>query len=147
MVNWTATERKTINSLWAKVHIEEVGTQALVRLLVVYPWTQRYFSTFGNLSNPAAIAGNAKVQEHGKTVLTAVGEAIKHMDDVKSTFAKLSKLHSEKLHVDPDNFKHLGDCLSIVLAATFGHAYTPDVQATWQKLIAVIVSALSSQYH
>ncbi|KAK6476107.1 hemoglobin cathodic subunit beta-like, partial [Huso huso] len=74
-------------------------------LLVVYPWTQRYFSTFGNLSNPAAIAGNAKVHEHGKTVLTAVGEAVRHMDDVKSTFAKLSKLHSEKLHVDPDNFK------------------------------------------
>ncbi|MGH0140108.1 UNVERIFIED_CONTAM: hypothetical protein FKN15_000558 [Acipenser sinensis] len=110
------------------------------KLFVAYPWTQRYFSTFGNLSNPAAIAGNAKVHEHGKTVLTAVAEAIKHMEDVKAAFAKLNKLHT-------DNFKHFGDCLSIVLAATFGHAYTPDVQAAWQKMIAVIVSALSSQYH
>ncbi|XP_041086059.1 hemoglobin subunit beta-like [Polyodon spathula] len=147
MVHWTEAERKAILNTWAKVNVDEIGAQTLVRLLIVYPWTQRYFSSFGNLSNAAAIAGNAKVHHHGKVVLTAVGDAIKHMDNVKATFVELSKLHSEKLHVDPDNFKHLGDCLSIVLAATFGQAYTPDVQAAWQKMIAVIVYALSSQYH
>ncbi|KAK1164880.1 hemoglobin cathodic subunit beta-like, partial [Acipenser oxyrinchus oxyrinchus] len=92
-------------SIWAKVNIEEVGSQALNKLFVVYPWTQRYFSSFGNLSNPAAIAGNARVHRHAKKVLTAVGEAIKHMENVKLVFAKLSKLHTEILHVDPDNFK------------------------------------------
>ncbi|XP_033887121.2 hemoglobin subunit beta-2-like [Acipenser ruthenus] len=147
MVHWTDQERHAITTLWAKVNVEEVGAQALVRLLVVYPWTQRYFASFGNISNAAAIAGNAKVHAHGKTVLKSVGDAIAHMDDLSHAFTKLSKFHSETLHVDPDNFKHFGDCLSIVLAATFGTAYTPDVHAAWQKMIAVIISALSKQYH
>ncbi|MBN3276846.1 HBRH protein, partial [Polyodon spathula] len=116
-------------------------------VLVVYPWTQRYFSTFGNLSKPAAIAGNPKVRAHGKRVIVALGDAIKNLDNVKATYAKLSELHSEKLHVDPENFRLLGEALIIVLAGQFGAAFTPAVQATWQKLLSVVISALSSKYH
>lgn len=75
------------------------------RLLVVYPWTQRHFSSFGNLSSTAAIAGNPRVAEHGKTVMGGLESAVKNMDDIKNTYAKLSVMHSEKLHVDPDNFR------------------------------------------
>uniref|UniRef100_A0A1Z0YU12 Beta chain n=1 Tax=Acipenser stellatus TaxID=7903 RepID=A0A1Z0YU12_ACIST len=146
-VKWTDSERFAIVTLWAKVDVERVGAQALVRLLVVYPWTQRYFGAFGNISDAAAIAGNAKVHAHGKTVLSSVGIAIAHMDDLAGAFTALSTFHTETLHVDPDNFQHFGDCLSIVLAATFGTAYTPDVHAAWQKMIAVIISALSKEYH
>lgn len=71
----------------------------------MYPWTQRYFSTFGNLSSPAAIMGNAKVAAHGRTVMGGLERAIKNMDNIKATYAALSVMHSEKLHVDPDNFK------------------------------------------
>uniref|UniRef100_A0A673W4N3 Globin domain-containing protein n=1 Tax=Salmo trutta TaxID=8032 RepID=A0A673W4N3_SALTR len=60
-------------------------------------------------------------------------------------------LHSEKLHVDPDNFRvrfwMLGDCLTIVLACQMGRAFTPDVQAAWQKFLTVVVSALGRLYH
>lgn len=49
--------------------------------------------------------GNPKVKAHGKKVLTSFGNAIKHMDDLKDTFAELSELHCDKLHVDPENFK------------------------------------------
>ena len=75
------------------------------RLLVVYPWTQRFFDSFGNLSSPSAILGNPKVKAHGKKVLTSFGDAIKNMDNLKPAFAKLSELHCDKLHVDPENFK------------------------------------------
>lgn len=75
------------------------------RVLIVYPWTQRYFGSFGNLSNAAAIQGNPKVAQHGKTVLTALGKAVKNMDDIKGTYSELSLLHCEKLNVDPDNFR------------------------------------------
>lgn len=74
-------------------------------MLVVYPWTQRFFAHFGNLSGPSAICANPQVRAHGKKVLTSFGEAIKHLDNVKETFAKLSELHCDKLHVDPENFK------------------------------------------
>lgn len=75
------------------------------RLLVVYPWTQRFFDSFGNLSSASAIMGNPRVKAHGKKVLTSLGEAIKNLDNLKSALAKLSELHCDKLHVDPENFK------------------------------------------
>ena len=75
------------------------------RLLVVYPWTQRFFDSFGNLSSASAIMGNPKVKAHGKKVLTSFGEAIKNLDNLKGAFAKLSELYCDKLHVDPENFR------------------------------------------
>uniref|UniRef100_A0A3P9JK73 Ba1 globin, like n=1 Tax=Oryzias latipes TaxID=8090 RepID=A0A3P9JK73_ORYLA len=59
----------------------------------MYPWTQRHFASFGNLCTNAVILGNPKVG------------AVKNMDNIKNTSTKLSAMHSEKLHVDPDNFK------------------------------------------
>uniref|UniRef100_A0A8C5UPY6 Globin domain-containing protein n=1 Tax=Microcebus murinus TaxID=30608 RepID=A0A8C5UPY6_MICMU len=117
------------------------------RLLVVYPWTQRFFDNFGNLSSASAIMGNPKVKAHGKKVLTSLGEAIKNMDDLKGTFAHLSELHCDRLHVDPENFKLLGNELVIVLAKYFGKEFTPQVQAAWQKMVAGVSIALAHKYH
>lgn len=77
----------------------------LLRCLIVYPWTQRYFGSFGSLSDVASIMGNKKVAAHGKVVLNGLRLAVQNMDDIKNTYAPLSVLHSEKLHVDPDNFR------------------------------------------
>ncbi|KAK7168162.1 hypothetical protein R3I94_002268 [Phoxinus phoxinus] len=147
MVEWSDSERKTIASVWGKINVGEIGPQSLARLLIVYPWTQRYFGTFGDLSNAAAIQGNPKVAAHGKTVLNALDKAVKNLDNIKATYAQLSLLHFEKLNVDPGNFKLLANCLTIVAATAFGPAFTPAVQATWQKLLSVVVSALSSRYY
>lgn len=76
-----------------------------LRCLTVYPWTQRYFSKFGNISTPGAIAANPKVAAHGKVVMGGLELAAKNLDDIKNTIKDLSILHSEKLQVDPDNFK------------------------------------------
>uniref|UniRef100_A0A3Q2NPW2 Hemoglobin subunit epsilon 1 n=1 Tax=Fundulus heteroclitus TaxID=8078 RepID=A0A3Q2NPW2_FUNHE len=105
MVEWTDAERNAIATLWSNIDVGEIGPQALARLLVVFPWTQRYFSTFGDLSTPAAIAANPKVAQHGKTVMGGLEIAVKNMDNIKAAYAKLSVMHSEKLHVDPDNFR------------------------------------------
>ncbi|KAM7031785.1 hemoglobin subunit beta isoform 1-T1 [Passerculus sandwichensis] len=120
---------------------------SLPRLLIVYPWTQRFFSDFGNLSSPTAIVGNPKVRAHGKKVLTSFGEAIKNLDNLKGTYSKLSELHCDKLHVDPENFRLLGDILVIVLAAHFTKDFTPACQATWQKLVGLVAHALARKYH
>ncbi|KAF6727783.1 Hemoglobin subunit beta [Oryzias melastigma] len=119
----------------------------VLRCLIVYPWTQRYFGSFGNLYNAAAISSNPKVAAHGKVVLSGLEKAVKNMDDIKQTYADLSVLHSEKLHVDPDNFKLLADCLTIVVAAQMGADFNCDVQAAFQKFLAVVVSSLRRQYH
>lgn len=75
------------------------------RVLIVYPWTQRYFGKFGNLNSVAAILGNPKVTAHGKVVLNALDNAVKNLDNIKETYSKLSQLHCEILSVDPDNFR------------------------------------------
>ncbi|KAM3916154.1 hemoglobin subunit beta-3-like [Leptodactylus fuscus] len=147
MVHWTAEEKAAITSVWSKVNVEQDGHDALTRLLVVYPWTQRYFSSFGNLSNPTAIAGNAKVHAHGKRVLTAIGEAVSHLDNVKATLHDLSEVHAFKLHVDPENFRRFGEVLVIVLAAKLGKAFSPQVQHGIEKFFAVLVDGLSHAYH
>ena len=76
-----------------------------LRLLIVYPWTQRFFDSFGDLSTPDAVMSNAKVKAHGKKVLNSFSDGLKNLDNLKGTFAKLSELHCDKLHVDPENFK------------------------------------------
>lgn len=81
-----------------------------LRLLVVYPWTQRFFDSFGDLSSASAVMSNPKVKAHGKKVLDSFSEGLQHLDSLKGTFAKLSELHCDKLHVDPENFRvSLGD--------------------------------------
>ncbi|NXW74755.1 HBB protein, partial [Hirundo rustica] len=147
MVNWTAEEKQLITGLWGKVNVAECGAEALARLLIVYPWTQRFFASFGNLSSPTAIIGNPKVRAHGRKVLTSFGEAVKNLDSIKKCFAQLSKLHCDKLHVDPENFRLLGDILIIVLAANYGKEFTPACQAAWQKMVRVVAHALAHEYH
>uniref|UniRef100_A0A4W5KRX1 Hemoglobin beta embryonic-2 n=2 Tax=Salmoninae TaxID=504568 RepID=A0A4W5KRX1_9TELE len=90
---------------------------------------------------------NPLIAKHGTTVLHGLDRALKNMDDIKNTYAELSVLHSEKLHVDPDNFKLLSDCLTIVIAGKMGNAFTPEYQASFQKFLSVVVSALGRQYH
>ncbi|XP_074519275.1 hemoglobin subunit beta-1-like [Halichoeres trimaculatus] len=147
MVVWSDQERSTISSIFGNLDYNDVGAKALCRCLIVYPWTQRYFGAFGNLYNADAINSNPNIAAHGAKVLHGLDRALKNMDDIKATYAELSVLHSEKLHVDPDNFKLLSDCLTIVIAARMGAAFTPEVQATFQKFLAVVVSALGKQYH
>uniref|UniRef100_A0A8C6S7A4 Hemoglobin beta embryonic-3 n=1 Tax=Neogobius melanostomus TaxID=47308 RepID=A0A8C6S7A4_9GOBI len=147
MVEWTDFERTTISSIFASLDYNDVGPKALCRCLIVYPWTQRYFASFGNLYNPEAIKTNPNVVAHGVKVLHGLDRAVKNMDNIKATYAELSVKHSEQLHVDPDNFRLLADCLSITVAAKMGSAFTPAVQAAWQKFLAVVVAALSKQYH
>ncbi|XP_067414745.1 hemoglobin subunit beta-like [Emydura macquarii macquarii] len=147
MEQWSAEEKQFITDLWSKVNVEEIGGESLARLMIVYPWTQRFFTSFGNLSSANAILHNPKVHAHGKKVLTAFGDAVKDLDHIKANFAHLSELHCEKLHVDPENFKLLGNILIIVLAAHFHKEFSPACQAAWQKLVSAVAHALALRYH
>ncbi|XP_066474902.1 hemoglobin subunit beta-1-like [Tiliqua scincoides] len=147
MVHWTGDEKKLITSLWAKVNVAEIGGECLAYLLIVYPWTQRFIGHFGNISSADSILTNAKVKERGKKVLTSFGDAIKNLDNTKETFAKPSVLHREKLRVDPENFRLLGDIPITRLAAHFGKEFTPGVQAAYHKLLIVVSHTLGRQYH
>ncbi|KAI4580956.1 hypothetical protein MJG53_010498 [Ovis ammon polii x Ovis aries] len=143
----TAEEKAAVTGFWGKVKVDEVGAEALGRLLVVYPWTQRFFEHFGDLSNADAVMNNPKVKAHGKKVLDSFSNGMKHLDDLKGTFAQLSELHCDKLHVDPENFRLLGNVLVVVLARHHGNEFTPVLQADFQKVVAGVANALAHKYH
>ncbi|KAI3359683.1 hypothetical protein L3Q82_014065 [Scortum barcoo] len=146
MVKWTDKERSTVASVWEKIDIDEIGPQALARILIVYPWTERYFGTFGDIFTATAVLNNDKVAAHGKVVMKALDKAVKNIDNIRGTYADLSRLHYETLRVDPDTFKLLADCITITVACKLKSALSPQVQATWQKFLSAVVDAMSSQY-
>uniref|UniRef100_A0A8I3W242 Hemoglobin subunit epsilon 1 n=1 Tax=Callithrix jacchus TaxID=9483 RepID=A0A8I3W242_CALJA len=138
---------KTLEVLKVNDSLCLLGCFPALRLLVVYPWTQRFFEFFGDLSSPAAVMGNPKVKAHGKKVLGAFSDGLAHLDNLKGTFAQLSELHCDKLHVDPENFRLLGNVLVCVLARNFGKEFTPQVQAVFQKVVAGVATAMAHKYH
>nr|B3EWD2.1 RecName: Full=Hemoglobin subunit beta [Sciurus carolinensis] len=146
-VHLSADEKNALATLWGKVNPDELGGEALGRLLVVYPWTQRFFDSFGDLSSATAVMGNPKVKAHGKKVLDSFSDGLKHLDNLKGTFSSLSELHCDKLHVDPENFRLLGNELVLVLALHLGKDFTPQVQAAFQKVVAGVANALAHKYH
>ncbi|XP_062306316.1 hemoglobin subunit beta-1-like [Osmerus eperlanus] len=71
------------------------------------------------------------VAAHGVVVIHGLERGWKNMDNIRDTYSELSHLHSEKLHVDPDNFKaRQGDLLVLLLSrdpqGLFHHTYSPD---------------------
>ncbi|XP_028979186.2 hemoglobin subunit beta-4-like [Esox lucius] len=148
MVEWTADERHALASLWGKIDTDETGTQAMARLLIVFPWTRRYFSSLGNLVDSAAILDNPEVVMYGITLMRVLGMAVQNPDNMKNTLTALSVLLSGKLHVDPDNFKLLAECITVCIAAKLGprvfDAYTHEA---FYKFMCVVVSAFKKQYH
>lgn len=146
MVKWTEEERCTVRAVWEKINIDEIGPQVFARVLIVYPWTERYFGTFGDIFTVTAILNNSKVANHGKVLLRALDKGVKNMDKIKETFAALSKHHYEILNVDPDNFRLLADSITITFACKLKSAMSPKIQATWQKFLYAVVDAMSSQY-
>uniref|UniRef100_A0A8C9H025 Globin domain-containing protein n=1 Tax=Piliocolobus tephrosceles TaxID=591936 RepID=A0A8C9H025_9PRIM len=116
---------------------EKAGGEILGSLLVVYPWTQRYFETFGYLGSGCAIMGNPKVKAHGKKVLILFGKAIMLMDDLKGTF----------LHVDPENFLLLSNVILIILATHFSKEFTLQIQAFWQEPTNAVANAVALKGH
>ncbi|XP_040613328.1 hemoglobin subunit beta-like [Mesocricetus auratus] len=147
MVHLTDAEKALVTGLWGKVDVPVIGAESLARMLIVYPWTQRFFEHFGDLSSASAVMSNAQVKAHGKKVIHSFADGLKHLDNLKGTFSTLSELHCDKLHVDPENFRLLGNMIIIVLSHHLGKEFTPCAQAAFQKVVAGVANALAHKYH
>ncbi|KAL6457323.1 hypothetical protein MHYP_G00342860 [Metynnis hypsauchen] len=139
----TSKDKNTIKGFWATVapKAEDIGTDALSRMLVVYPQTKTYFSHWKDLS-----PGSAPVRKHGKTVMSGVAEAVSKIDDLTNGLLTLSELHAFQLRVDPANFKILSHNLLVVLAIQFPDDFTPEVHVAMDKFLSALALALSEKY-
>ncbi|KAI5091572.1 hemoglobin, alpha embryonic 1 [Silurus meridionalis] len=98
----SAKDKAAIKAFWDKISTkaEEIGSQALYRMLTVYPQTKTYFTHWTDMS-----FNSAQLKKHGKTVMSGVEVAVNKIDDLTSGMLSLSELHAYQLRVDPANFK------------------------------------------
>ncbi|KAG7223171.1 hypothetical protein INR49_015779 [Caranx melampygus] len=143
MTSLTAKDKATVKSFWAKISgkAEDIGTDALSRMLVVYPQTKTYFAHWKDLS-----PGSAPVRKHGITVMNGVADAVSKIDDLTGGLLTLSELHAFTLRVDPANFKILAHNILVVLAIMFPVDFTPEVHVSMDKFLASLARALSEKY-
>ncbi|XP_048047791.1 hemoglobin subunit alpha-2-like [Megalobrama amblycephala] len=139
----TTKDKATVKALWAKIagKADDIGHDALSRMLAVYPQTKTYFSHWKDLSS-----GSAPVRKHGKTVMTGVGEAVSKIDDLTNGLLSLSELHAFQLRVDPANFKILSHNILVVLAILFPTDFTPEAHVAMDKFLSALSLALSEKY-
>ncbi|XP_039541966.1 hemoglobin subunit alpha-like [Pimephales promelas] len=136
-------DKTTVKGLWGKISpkADEIGAEALGRMLTVYPQTKTYFAHWADLS-----PGSAPVRKHGKVIMGAVGEAVTKIDDLVGGLAALSELHAFKLRIDPANFKILAHNLIVVIAMLFPGDFSPDVHMSLDKFFQNLALALAEKY-
>ncbi|XP_067232425.1 hemoglobin embryonic subunit alpha-like [Chanodichthys erythropterus] len=139
----TAKDKAAVRALWAKIagKADDIGHDALSRMLAVYPQTKTYFSHWKDMS-----PGSAPVRKHGKTVMAGVGEAVSKIDDLTNGLLTLSELHAFQLRVDPANFKILSHNILVVLATLFPTDFTPEAHVAMDKFLSALSLALSEKY-
>ncbi|XP_045924145.1 hemoglobin, alpha embryonic 5 [Micropterus dolomieu] len=136
-------DKANVKALWAKISksADAVGTDALNRMLIVYPQTKTYFSHW-----PDLFANSAHVKSHAKKVMGGVATAVSKIDDLTNGLLELSEQHAFKLRVDPANFKILGHCLVVVIACQFPKEFPPEVHVSFDKFLSALALALSERY-
>ncbi|NXT36317.1 HBA2 protein, partial [Pelecanoides urinatrix] len=134
----TADDKKLIQQVWEKVlgHQEDFGAEALERMFITYPQTKTYFPHF-DLHH-----GSEQIRGHGKKVVSALGNAVKSLDNLSQALSELSNLHAYNLRVDP----LLSQCFQVVLAAHLGKDYTPEVHAAFDKFLSAVAAVLAEKY-
>ncbi|NXR60797.1 HBA protein, partial [Rhadina sibilatrix] len=138
----SAADKSNVKAAFGKIggQAEEYGGEALERMFTAYPQTKTYFPHF-DLGK-----GSAQVKGHGKKVAAALVEAANNIDDIAGALSKLSDLHAQKLRVDPVNFKLLGQCFLVVVAARNPGLLTPEVHASLDKFLCAVGTVLTAKY-
>nr|XP_046234117.1 hemoglobin, alpha embryonic 5 [Scatophagus argus] len=136
-------DKAVVKALWAKISksADAVGSDALSRMLCVYPQTKTYFSHWPDMS-----PGSAPVKAHAKKVMSGVGQAVAKIDDLTNGLLELSEQHAFQLRVDPANFKILSHCLLVVIATMFPNDFTPEAHVAMDKFLAAVALALAERY-
>ncbi|XP_013879644.1 hemoglobin embryonic subunit alpha [Austrofundulus limnaeus] len=139
----TPKDKDTVKAFWAKVsdRVDDIGADALNRMLMVYPQTKTYFAHWKDLS-----PGSAPVRKHGKTIMSGVSDAVSKIDDLTTGLLNLSELHAFTLRVDPANFKILAHNILVVLAIMFPIDFTPEIHVSMDKFLSALALALSEKY-
>nr|XP_020032519.1 hemoglobin subunit theta-1-like isoform X2 [Castor canadensis] len=138
----SSADREMVRALWKKLG-DNVGvyvTEALERTFLAFPSTKTYFPHL-DLSR-----GSVQVKDHGQKVGDALTLAVHNLDNLPGALSALSDLHAHQLRVDPVNFQLLGHCLLVTLARNYPGDFSPAMQASLDKFLSLVTSALASKH-
>uniref|UniRef100_A0A673K0T0 Hemoglobin subunit alpha-like n=1 Tax=Sinocyclocheilus rhinocerous TaxID=307959 RepID=A0A673K0T0_9TELE len=149
----SANDKATVKALWAKISpkAEDIGNEALSRMLYVYPQTKTYFSHWSDLSPGVA------VDSHSKMILTlqlmfcdffillAIAITVSIINNTFELILYLINLFFQ-LRVDPVNFRILSHNILVVLAMLFPDDFTPEAHLAMDKFLVRLALALSDKY-
>ncbi|XP_034567142.1 LOW QUALITY PROTEIN: hemoglobin embryonic subunit alpha-like [Notolabrus celidotus] len=143
MTSLTPKDKATVKAFWGRVSskADDIGCDALARMLIVYPQTKTYFAHWKDQSPTSPSA-----KKHGITVMSGVADAVGKIDDIKGGLLTLSELHAFTLRVDPANFKIISHCILVVMAIMFPQDFTPEVHVSMDKFLAVLALSLAEKY-
>ncbi|KAA0701543.1 Hemoglobin subunit alpha [Triplophysa tibetana] len=136
-------DKAVVKALWSKIgsRTDEIGAEALGRMLAVYPQTKTYFAHWSDLS-----PGSAPVRKHGKTIMNGVDDCVTKIDDLVGGLAALSELHAFKLRIDPANFKIFAHNVIVVIGMLFPADFSPEVHVSVDKFFQNLALALAEKY-
>lgn len=139
----TAKDKAFVKAFWGKIsgQADAIGQEALGRMLIVYPQTKIYFSHWTDFS-----LDSPQVKKHGKTVMSAITDAVGKMDDLLGGMSSLSDLHATKFRIDPVNFKILSHNILVTLAVHFPNDFTAEVHVAVDKFLAAVSAAITNKY-
>ncbi|XP_048870855.1 hemoglobin subunit alpha 1-like [Brienomyrus brachyistius] len=136
-------DKALVKTFWDKASkkADDVGSEALSRMLVTYPATKTYFANWDDLR-----PGSAPVRKHGKVIMKGLATAVSKIDDLENGLSKLAEMHATKLRVDPANFKILSHCILVVLSMMFWNDFTPETHVAMDKFLSRVSQAMSEKY-
>ncbi|XP_073488994.1 hemoglobin subunit alpha-3-like [Aquarana catesbeiana] len=138
----SASEKAAVLSIVGKIGSQgsALGSEALTRLFLSFPQTKIYFTNFD------LTPGSADLNTHGGKIINVLAGAANHLDDLAGNLSSLSDLHAYNLMVNPQNFSLLSHVMLVVLATHFPDDFTAEVQAAWEKFLALVSAVLTSKY-
>ncbi|NUL93286.1 hemoglobin alpha subunit family protein, partial [Escherichia coli] len=142
MVPLSAGDKTNVKAVWdhVKGHEEAFGADALHRCFKIDCQTQTYFP--GKDLNE----GSAFLHSHGKKVMSALTNAVAHIDDLEAALSKLIDKHAHDLMVDPANFVLLNHHILAVLAMHLPQLFTPANHRSLDKFLHTVMRCLISKY-
>uniref|UniRef100_A0A096M318 Uncharacterized protein n=1 Tax=Poecilia formosa TaxID=48698 RepID=A0A096M318_POEFO len=110
----------------------------------IYRQTTNSIENIGNFKNGETFLTNPPVALYVVNMVEFTSKPLMSLP-LNGFYGILDFLKAKRKN--PNGGKLLADCLTIVIASKMGSGFTPEIQATFQKFLAVVVSALGKQYH
>uniref|UniRef100_A0A8C5N1D8 Globin domain-containing protein n=1 Tax=Leptobrachium leishanense TaxID=445787 RepID=A0A8C5N1D8_9ANUR len=135
----STVQKEALRSFWDKIAPEAkpLGSEAMYRLLNVYPCTKSYFMHYDqSQSSPDLLI-------HGGKVMNAIGAGIKNIDhNLCGEMGGLPDLHTKRLRLEMEHFRFFSIVLQITLARNYPQDFDAELQNAWEKYLHVLSSVL-----